>query len=91
MKSEQKIQNEIEVFLRKSGFFVTKLITTTTNGIPDLLAVRDGLALFVEVKTDRGRLSELQKYRIEELNKYAVAVVCRSVDEVSKVISIWKK
>lgn len=91
MKSEQKIQNEIEVFLRKSGFFVTKLITTTTNGIPDLLAVRDGLALFVEVKTDRGILSELQKYRIEELNKYAVAVVCRSVDEVSKVISIWKK
>lgn len=86
MKSEQKIQSEIEAYLQKNGFFVTKLIATTTNGIPDLLAVKNGLALFVEVKTDRGRLSALQKYRIEELNEYAVAVVCRSVADVSKVI-----
>ena len=91
MKSEQKIQSEIEAYLRKSGYFVTKLLATTTNGIPDLLAVKNGMALFVEVKTDRGRLSALQKYRIEELNEYAVAVVARSVDDVSKVIASMER
>lgn len=43
---------------------------TNKNGIPDLLALKDGeVPYFIEVKTTIGKLSEIQKYRIEELKK----------------------
>ena len=87
MKSEQVIQHEISEFLRSRGYFVTKLIATTTNGIPDLLAVKNGNALFVEVKSEKGILSKLQKFRIDELNEYAVAIVARSVSDVERTIT----
>ena len=87
MKSEQTIQHEIINFLRSRDYFVTKLIATTTNGIPDLLAVKNGQALFFEVKRENGKLSKLQKYRIDEINEYAVAVVVRSVADVEEIIN----
>ena len=87
MKSEQVIQHEIINFLRSRDYFVTKLIATTTNGIPDLLAVKNGNALFVEVKSEKGILSELQKFRIDELNEYAVAIMARSVADVERIIN----
>jgi len=67
MTEEGKIQKKITDHLKKDGWFVTKLIQTSTNGIPDVLAVRPGQCLFIEVKTPTGRLSEIQKYRITEL------------------------
>ena len=48
---------------------VVKLIQTSKNGIPDLLLLKDGIASFIEVKTETGRLSELQKYRIKQLEE----------------------
>jgi len=50
---------------------VIKLIKTNKNGIPDLLAIPpDSDVVFSEVKKPKGKLSELQKYRLKELQKY---------------------
>ena len=38
-------------------------------GIPDLLALKDGKALFLEVKRPNTKLTKLQEYRIQELKK----------------------
>jgi Holliday junction resolvase-like predicted endonuclease len=46
---------------------VVKLIKTNRNGIPDLLAVKENRTIFVEVKQESGKLSEIQRYRINEL------------------------
>lgn len=69
MTEEGKIQKKITDRLKKDGWFVTKLMQTSTNGIPDVLAVRQNETLWVEVKTPTGRLSEIQKYRISELDQ----------------------
>lgn len=44
-----------------------KLIRTSVNGIPDVMCLREGKTMFIEVKRPEGKLSELQKVRIEQL------------------------
>jgi hypothetical protein len=68
---EQQIQSKRIKQLEAEGYYVIKLIKTNKNGIPDLIAIpREAPVLFSEIKTENGRLSELQKFRIEELNEY---------------------
>ena len=65
--TEQQIQTKIKNKLQERGWFVTKLIKTSTNGIPDLLAIKYGKAMFIEVKRENGKLAPLQQMRLEEL------------------------
>ena len=67
MKTEQQIQTKIKKKLQERGWFVTKLIKTSTNGIPDLLAIKKGKARFIEVKRENGKLAPLQQMRLDEL------------------------
>jgi Holliday junction resolvase len=75
---ESKIQLKIIKQYEAEGYFVIKLIKTNKNGIPDLLICKDGAAFFVEVKAKNGKLSEIQKYRIEELKKYGMQTLVRN-------------
>jgi len=69
---ESTLQTKIVKRLKDNGWFVTKLISTSTPGICDLMAIRKGTVIMLEVKTDKGVVSELQKYMIEKLNKMGV-------------------
>lgn len=70
---EQKIQTQKIKELEKQGYYVIKLVSTNKNGIPDLIAIpKDSDVLFVEVKGPNGKLSELQKFRIKELNSHGI-------------------
>jgi Holliday junction resolvase len=64
---ESSRQTQIKKKLQEDGWIVVKLIKTSLTGIPDILALKDGKAMFVEVKQIKGVLSEIQKYRIKEL------------------------
>jgi hypothetical protein len=69
--TEQQIQSKRIKELEAEGYYVLKLIKTNKNGIPDLLAIPPKCeVLFSEVKTPKGRVSVLQKYRLKELEKY---------------------
>ena len=65
---ESKIQTKIKKKLEEKGYLVVKLIKTSCNGIPDLMCLKDGKAIFIEVKQPTGVLSELQKLRIKQLS-----------------------
>lgn len=68
--TEQQIQNKRIKQLEADGYYVLKLIKTNKNGIPDLLAIPKGSnVLFSEVKTEKGKLSKLQEYRLKELDE----------------------
>lgn len=69
---ESQLQTKVVKKLKEHGWFVTKLISTSTPGICDLMAIRNGLVIMLEIKTDKGVVSELQKYMIEKLNKMGV-------------------
>ncbi|MCQ2173293.1 MAG: VRR-NUC domain-containing protein [Bacteroidales bacterium] len=58
-------------------------------GFSDLFGVRksDGRAVFIEVKTERGRASEKQKHFLEQMRKFgAIAGIARSPEEAIKLI-----
>jgi len=67
---EQQIQAKRIKQLEAEGYYVLKLIKTNKNGIPDLIAIKEGDVLFSEIKTTNGKLSEIQKYRMKELESY---------------------
>jgi Holliday junction resolvase len=81
---ESKIQRKIILELEKKGWVVVKLIKTTMNGIPDLMALKCGKTVFIEVKTEKGVTSKLQKFRHENLRSQGFAVhVCTCFEEIS--------
>ncbi len=66
---EQDYQKKISDNLTNEGYFVTNLIKTNRNGIPDLLALKeDEPPMFIECKTVKGRLSDIQIFRLNELS-----------------------
>ena len=80
---ESELQKKIKDRLIKNGWSVIKLIQTNMNGIPDLMCIRKGRVMFLEVKTEKGIVAPLQEKRIEELNKHGVfAKVVRSVEDI---------
>lgn len=64
---ESKIQAKIIKKLESENWLCLKLIKTNKNGIPDLVCFKDGETMFIEVKQPNGKLSEIQKYRIDEI------------------------
>ena len=62
-KSEARIQREIIEALKDSGWLVTKLQSASTNGWPDLIAIKGGKVVFIEVKRPEGNLSPVQVIR----------------------------
>ena len=66
---ESAIQSNIKKKMQDDGWIVVKLIKTSMNGIPDLLALKGGCCRFIEVKQKKGVLSQIQKYRINQLKE----------------------
>lgn len=80
---EALIQSQIKKYLEANGWLVIKLIQTTMNGIPDLMALKDGRTVFIEVKQPGKKPTDLQQYRIEKLHKQGFeAFTATSVREV---------
>lgn len=58
-----------------------------TAGIPDIICCYRGAFIAFEVKTQKGRATELQKATIARINAAGgTAVIVRSVDEVKNII-----
>lgn len=101
MTEEHKIQNEIRlaltdtcmIFRGNVGTGCTKdgryFSTGLPKGFSDLFGFRksDGKAVFIEVKTPKGRPSPEQVHFLHTLQKYGViAGICRSVEDAEKLI-----
>lgn len=55
----------------------------STPGIPDILGIWNGRMLAIEVKTEKGRLTDKQQAKINEINRAGgLAFVARCIDDV---------
>jgi Holliday junction resolvase len=80
---ESDIQRQIAQAMTKSGWLVVKLIQTNWNGIPDLMCIRKGVTIFLEVKRPGKELEPLQEHRIKTLNY--IGVHARRVDSIEDI------
>lgn len=86
--TEAQTQAKIIKRMTDDGWFVVKLIQTNRNGIPDLVAHKEGKTLYVEVKALSGRVSALQAHRIEELTKAGIpSFIVRTETEIHDIIA----
>ena len=69
MTEEQKLQSKIISDLNKRGWIAVKTITLSKAGFPDIFAFKNGRTVFFEVKAKKGVKSQLQQYRIEQLQQ----------------------
>jgi len=67
--TEQQYQKKLIDRYEKEGWTVIKLIMCNKAGLPDLVCMKPDEVKFIEVKSEKGRLSEVQKYRIDELKE----------------------
>ncbi len=57
------------------------------SGIPDLLVLIDGKAIFMELKHGKNKLEKIQLHTISEINKAGIpAFEIRSVDQAKQEI-----
>ena len=92
-------ERDIEKWLRHQiesmGGLAFKFTSPGNDGVPDRLAVLPGGTIyFIELKTDRGRLSPLQVWQRDRLRQLGVNVaVIKGMDEAAEFIeevSEWK-
>ena len=89
MCEEQKLQSKIISDLDKRGWIVVKTITLSKAGFPDIFAFKNGRAVFFEVKAKNGVKSQLQQYRIEQLQQQGfMAEFIDDYEDYLKIINL---
>ena len=90
-QNETYIRRAITDALRRSGWAVFYIFQGlgSYKGISDLIAIRDGRTVFIEVKTQTGRQSDYQK----EFQKVCEAhgcryILARSVNDIAEFLTI---
>lgn len=73
---ETKFKNQIIKFLNSINAYHIPYFPTihTPSGIPDRYCCVNGNSFWVEVKSEKGRLSEIQEYQITKMKDHKIIV-----------------
>ena len=70
-------QNKTIKNYESNGWTVLKIIRLSDNGYPDILCMKENETdIWIECKESKDTLKELQKLRIDELNKLGKIAFC---------------
>ena len=73
---ERDIERWLGEELRKVGFLYFKFVSPSNPGVPDRLVIcPDGAVIFVELKSEKGKLSKQQEACIKQLTAHGQRVV----------------
>lgn len=68
--SESKIENHLVKLVRQRGGLCYKFVSPGNPGVPDRIVITpDGRSIYVELKTEIGRLAKIQKWQLECMRK----------------------
>ena len=86
---EKEIERKFKKALEAKGRLVYKFASPNCRGVPDRIVITDaGRVLFVELKTEKGVLSKLQKVQIKKLLAYGQKVfVLYGIPEVEEFVN----
>lgn len=71
-----KFKNKIKKQYENEGYTVLSLVRVGNGGYPDLLALKNGKAIFIECKEGADDIKPLQELRIDELKKNGFEAFC---------------
>ena len=86
---EKETEKKFKKALEAKGCLVYKFASPNCRGVPDRIVITDaGRVLFVELKTEKGVLSKLQKVQIKKLLAYGQKVfVLYGIQEVEEFVN----
>ena len=92
---EKEIERKFKKALEAKGCLVYKFASPNCRGVPDRIVITTtGKILFVELKTEKGVLSKLQKVQIKNLLAYRqqtfVLYGIQEVEEFVNNIDDWR-
>lgn len=87
--TESQIEARMVNEVKKHGGLCYKFVSPGNPGVPDrIIITADGRVVFVELKTEIGRLARVQKWQIGELQKRGADVrVAKGWAEVKEMLS----
>jgi len=99
---ETEYQKLIKTYMETNGFLVLRIppsIYTNMKGLPDLVCIKEGFHVWIEVKKPKGKLSKKQEEVISKMreagalvlisygfNEEALAEVVAKVDKMIKLL-----
>lgn len=82
---ESVIQSQIAKILRKNGWLVNTLVKPP--GWADISAHKAGRSIFIEVKTEKGKVTRLQEHMINQFKKQGFEVyVMRHRNDLENIV-----
>lgn len=86
---ESQIERRLVEGVKRLGGMCLKFVSPGTLGVPDrIIITAKGRVIFVELKTETGRLTKIQSYVIGEMQKRgADARVVKGIDEVKELLA----
>jgi hypothetical protein len=84
--NETQIKKQCNDHLIKNGWIAFRLRSVDGSGWPDSFYIRKGVAMFIEYKTPKGILSDIQLRRIAEIQEQRFDVyVVDSLEHLKKL------
>lgn len=91
---ETAIRSAIRGYLQVHGWKIVRIVQSALSekGIPDLVAIRDGVTVWLEIKRPGGKLSEYQRAWREDLEAHGGNwMLARSIEDIEFLASIRKQ
>lgn len=85
---ESQIEAKLVRVVRNQGGLCFKFVSPGNPGVPDrLIILPGGRVVFVELKTEIGRLANIQKWQLAEMQKRGADVrVLKGLDQVKRFV-----
>lgn len=97
MAQEKLFENKVKQFLKEEGCYFIKYwggAAYTQKGIPDLLICCAGFFVAIELKSEKGKPSELQEWNIQKIKNaggYAQVLYPNQFEDFKKTIKFLKE
>lgn len=86
---ESQIERRLVDGVKRLDGMCIKFVSPGTPGVPDrIIITATGRVIFVELKTETGRLSKIQRYIVGQMQKRGADVrVVKGLDEVKQLLA----
>ena len=87
--SEKQIEQRLVQGVKAKGGMCMKFVSPNLPGVPDrIVLTQDGRTIYIELKTETGRLARIQKWVIGEMQKRGADVrVLSGIDAVKEFLN----